>query len=64
VLYRPPVKATTGPLWFGPFVLGVAGLAVLVVKLKRRTALETELTADEVARARAILGGTDPGAMS
>ena len=25
VLYRPPVKSTTWPLWFGPFVLLAAG---------------------------------------
>ena len=63
VLYRPPVKATTSLLWFGPFVLGVAGLGVLFVKLRRRRERETELSADDQARARAILGGADPGAM-
>src|SRR5439155_26380119 len=29
VLYKPPVKATTYPLWFGPFVLLIAGTLVL-----------------------------------
>src|SRR5438876_1696954 len=29
VLYRPPVKPTTYLLWFGPFVLLLAGLAIL-----------------------------------
>ncbi|MBL8448032.1 MAG: cytochrome c-type biogenesis protein CcmH [Zoogloeaceae bacterium] len=62
VLYRPPVKGATSLLWFGPFLLGVAGLGVLILKLKRRKAFEPELTADEVARARAILGSADPGA--
>lgn len=62
VLYRPPVKATTSLLWFGPFLLAVAGVGVLIVKLKRRRASEPDLTADEVARARAILGNAEPGA--
>jgi cytochrome c-type biogenesis protein CcmH len=36
VLYRPPVKSGTWLLWFGPFVLLVAGVAVLLVYLRRR----------------------------
>jgi len=36
VLYRPPVKTTTVLLWAGPFVLLVAGLAGLVLTLRRR----------------------------
>lgn len=36
VLYRPPVKMTTVLLWVGPFVLLVAGLAGLVLTLRRR----------------------------
>jgi cytochrome c-type biogenesis protein CcmH len=36
VLYRPPVKATTGLLWGGPFILLLAGLAGLFINLKRR----------------------------
>ncbi len=36
VLYRPPVKATTWFLWFGPFVLLAAGLFFLGWKLRRR----------------------------
>ncbi len=36
VLYRPPVKATTWLLWFGPFLLFVVGLGVLYFKLRRR----------------------------
>src|SRR5712691_813191 len=29
ILYRPPVKPTTYLLWFGPFVLMIAGLTLL-----------------------------------
>jgi cytochrome c-type biogenesis protein CcmH len=36
VLYRPPVKATTWLLWFGPFGLLLAGLALLFLRLRAR----------------------------
>ena len=37
VLYRPPFKATTALLWIGPGVMVVAGLAILVIVLRRRS---------------------------
>ncbi len=36
VLYRPPVKATTIMLWFGPFLLLLGGLAVAVTMVRKR----------------------------
>jgi cytochrome c-type biogenesis protein CcmH len=36
ILYRPPLKATTTLLWLGPFVLLIAGVAALVLALRRR----------------------------
>lgn len=36
VLYRPPVKATTSLLWFGPPLFAAAGVAWLVLSLRRR----------------------------
>lgn len=36
VRYRPPLKATTLLLWFGPAVLLAAGLAILLLHLRRR----------------------------
>jgi len=36
ILYRPPLKATTTLLWVGPFVLLIAGVAALVLALRRR----------------------------
>ncbi len=59
VLYSPPWKATTVVLWAGPFVLLLAGALALVVYLRNRRArvVTTELTADEHARARTLLGG-------
>jgi cytochrome c-type biogenesis protein CcmH len=37
VLYRPPLQANTALLWFGPAAMLLAGAAVLVVLLRRRT---------------------------
>jgi cytochrome c-type biogenesis protein CcmH len=37
VLYRPPLRATTVLLWFGPGLMLVIGLAVLVLVLHRRS---------------------------
>lgn len=39
VLYRPPVKGTTLLLWFGPVLALLAGIAVLVLVLRRRSRL-------------------------
>jgi cytochrome c-type biogenesis protein CcmH len=36
VLYRPPVKAATWLLWFGPFGLLLAGLGLLFARLRAR----------------------------
>jgi cytochrome c-type biogenesis protein CcmH len=38
VLYRPPIKLTTVLLWFGPLVLLIAGL-ILLLRLLRATLL-------------------------
>ena len=42
VLYRPPVKATTLLLWFGPGVLLVAGVTTLILVLRRRARLSDD----------------------
>ena len=42
VLYRPPLKQTTWLLWFGPGVLLLGGLAILIVVLRRRARLPAE----------------------
>lgn len=57
VLYRPPVKATTYFLWFGPFVLLLAGLFVLFRYLKQRRQLipEQPLSAEQRRDAEALL---------
>lgn len=43
VLYRPPVKATTWLLWFGPALLLLGALAGLVWLLRRRSKLAPEM---------------------
>lgn len=59
VLYRPPLKATTVLLWFGPGVLLIGGLIALYRRLRARAAATAEpaLTDDERARAAALLDG-------
>ena len=58
VLYRPPVKATTLLLWFGPFTLLAGAFLFLFIYLGRRRRsqqAEKPLDADERARAMQIL---------
>jgi cytochrome c-type biogenesis protein CcmH len=57
VLYKPPVKATTYLLWFGPFVFLIGGTVLLYRFVKRRRELihEEPLTADERKQAEEIL---------
>lgn len=56
VLYRPPVTPATFLLWFGPFLLLVAGSAALFIYLKRRSLLRDHpLTEDERKRVEALL---------
>jgi len=61
VLYRTPVKSTTLVLWFGPFALLVAGLAVLFLYLRRRRlrVQQTALSSEDLSRAQALLQGAE-----
>lgn len=61
VLYRPPMKATTYFLWFGPFVLLLGGLFLLFRYLKQRRQLITEkpLSADQRRDVAALLQASD-----
>jgi cytochrome c-type biogenesis protein CcmH len=65
VLYRPPVKTTTALLWAGPFVLLVAGLAGLVLTLRRRARAQSSVegagAVDAAARERAKALLDEPG---
>lgn len=57
ILYRPRVTPATYLLWFGPFVLLLAGLAVLFYYIRRRRDAipEQPLSAEEHRRAQELL---------
>lgn len=55
VLYRPPVKGLTWVLWFGPFLLLLAGLAFLLLKLREKPSPVEGLSPTDLARAAALL---------
>src|SRR5690606_11290117 len=56
VLYRPPVKASTWLLWFGPFGLLLMGLATVVVISRRRArARPVRARADDAERLKKLL---------
>jgi cytochrome c-type biogenesis protein CcmH len=57
ILYNPPIDPTTYLLWFGPFVLLLAGLFLLFRYLKQRRELiiEQPLSAAERERAETLL---------
>src|SRR5215207_5802971 len=57
ILYRPRVTYATYLLWFGPFVLLLAGLYVLFryIKQRRDSITEQPLSADEHRRAEQLL---------
>ena len=57
ILYRPRVTFATYLLWFGPFVLLLAGLYVLFryIRQRRDLILEKPLSADEHRRAEELL---------
>ena len=55
VLYRPPLKASTFLLWFGPFVLLIAGIYVLIRRIRRQGAMNRQLSEAERLRAEQLL---------
>jgi len=60
VLYRPPVKATTLALWFGPAAILLLGLLMLFRYLaRRRREQAAPLTDAEHQRAQSLLGMAD-----
>lgn len=59
VLYRPPVNTSTALLWFGPFLIGVIGLILLIRFIRMRAgkpALNPELSNAERQRLDDLLG--------
>jgi len=57
VLYQPPLKATTILLWGGPALLFLGGFFILFRNLRRRSAAEPTLTAEEHEEAARLLAG-------
>jgi cytochrome c-type biogenesis protein CcmH len=55
VLYRPPLKASTFLLWFGPFLLLLVGAFVLLRRIARQRTARPELTEAEHTRAEQLL---------
>jgi len=57
VLYRPPLKPSTWLLWFGPFLLLLVALMVLVrfVRRGQRAAMPPVLDDEQRARAQSLL---------
>jgi cytochrome c-type biogenesis protein CcmH len=57
ILYKPRLTYTTYLLWFGPFILLLAGLCLLFyyIKQRRDSLVEKPLSADERRRAEELL---------
>jgi len=61
VRYRPPVKPTTWLLWFGPFLLLIAAIVVLVRTVRRnlRGTAPAALDSDQRKKAQSLLKDTE-----
>jgi len=55
VLYRPPLKASTFFLWFGPFLLLIAGMYVLIRRIRRQRTMNGQLSEADRLRAEQLL---------
>ncbi len=62
VRYRPPLKASTLVLWFGPLLLLIGGLSALFLYLRRRNQAisDAPLSAGESSQADRLLQANDP----
>jgi cytochrome c-type biogenesis protein CcmH len=61
VRYRPPVKPTTWLLWGGPFLFLIAGVAALILYLRRRggRVADAPLSEEDRKKAEALLKSED-----
>ncbi len=63
VLLKPPMKASTWLLWFGPLIVFVIGVTGLIVFFRTRSASATaaapQLSAEEHARVERLLDGLE-----
>jgi cytochrome c-type biogenesis protein CcmH len=59
VLYSPPVKPSTYPIWFGPVILFFIGAIFLITILRKKSrSRETELSTEEQQRLDALLNAS------
>jgi cytochrome c-type biogenesis protein CcmH len=59
VRYRPPVKPMTWALWFGPFLLLIGALALLVRMVRRSRSIKAPvLDSAQRAKAQSLLQDT------
>jgi cytochrome c-type biogenesis protein CcmH len=61
VLYKPPVKAATWLLWYGPFLLLGLGLFLLFRKMRARQRVDERADEDRLREAAALLDGAKEG---
>ncbi len=64
VLFKPLMKSNTWLLWFGPLLLVLLGFAVLIIQMRQRRKLVQQvppMSAEEHARAAALLSGKHEG---
>lgn len=64
VLFRPPMRADTWVLWFGPLIvliIGAGGLAIAVVRRRRRQSVPAALEPEERARLERLLQDSADG---
>ena len=55
VLYRPPLKASTFLLWLGPFVLLIAGIYVLIRRIRHQRTMNGRLSEADRLRVEQLL---------
>ena len=59
VLFQPPLKPSTYPLWFGPFILfAIAGFFLFRTLMKKKQARESALSEQDQERLRELLRDT------
>jgi cytochrome c-type biogenesis protein CcmH len=62
VLYKPPLMGTTVLLWFGPGILAVLGVLLVIGVIRRRSGEPVpELSAEDHQRAESLLHDDPPG---
>ncbi len=64
ITYRPPLRAGTSLLWFGPLLLFVSVAAVLIWRVRRKPVQAAPLTEAERQKLAALLDDSNPSPRS